>query len=128
MSNEIKVKELNEKLFKYRKKYIKALNEDFDGDYTKYLNRIKPIIDKIDKIEHELSLGFEIVWLDMPQNSDLMTKETFISFVNENIYVDYDGHGYYSNGIKMSNIIVYPSDIKKGRIREDFTHISWFNI
>jgi hypothetical protein len=42
-------------------------------------------------------------------------------------FIDYDGIGNYATNTQMSNIEIYPSDIKSGTYRKDFTHIVWFN-
>jgi len=56
-----------------------------------------------------------------------MTLETFIANVNCGGFIDYDGIGNYATNTQMSNIEIYPSDIKSGTYRKDFTHIVWFN-
>ncbi len=122
------ITELNQQLFQCRKQYIDILYSDFDGDYNNFLTTITPVIKNIDEIEHQMSLISDVNWADIPKHSDVMTLKTFIDFVNENIFVDLDGYGYYSDGNKMTNLIVYPSDIKKSRTRNEFTHIVWFNI
>ena len=122
------ITELNHELYQCRKQYISILYSDFDGDYNNFLASISPIIKNIDDIEYKISLISDVNWVDIPKYSDIMTLKTFIEFVNENIFVDLDGYGYYSDGCKMSNFIVYPSDIKKERIRNEYSHIVWFNI
>jgi len=68
-----------------------------------------------------------IDWIEFPDYGDLMTKEEFIENVKYGYFIDYDGFGKYSNGTQMSNIKVYPSDIKENGFDKRFSHVVWFN-
>ena len=41
--------------------------------------------------------------------------------------MDSDGFGYYATDKEVSNIEASPSAFVKGIIREDFTHVCWYN-
>ena len=41
-------------------------------------------------------------------------------------FTDYDGFGVYAFEDKKSNIEIYPSDVIKGNLCTDFTHIVWY--
>ena len=57
----------------------------------------------------------------------LMTINEFKSNCRYGIFMDSDGVGYYATDKEVSNIETSPSAFVKGIIREDFTHICWYN-
>jgi hypothetical protein len=64
---------------------------------------------------------------ELPDYGDVMTLEHFIENVKDGGFIDYDGFGNYVKDGKMSNIEIYPSDVKHNMIRKDFDTIIWFN-
>ena len=63
----------------------------------------------------------------IPDYGDVMTLKDFIDNVKSGGFIDYDGSGNYVKDDKMSDIQIFPSDVKKGNIRKDFDKIVWFN-
>ena len=57
----------------------------------------------------------------------LMTINEFKSNCRHGTFMDSDGVGYYATDKEVSNIEASPSAFVKGIIREDFTHICWYN-
>ena len=57
----------------------------------------------------------------------LMTINEFKSNCRYGTFMDSDGVGYYATDKEVSNIEASPSAFVKGIIREDFTHICWYN-
>ena len=57
----------------------------------------------------------------------LMTINEFKSNCRYGAFMDTDGSGYYATDKEVSNIEASPSAFVKGIIREDFTHICWYN-
>ena len=64
---------------------------------------------------------------DIPSYGDKMSLKEFISCCEDGMFIDYDGNGNYVKDGKMTDIKIYPSDIIKNNVREDFTEIVWFN-
>lgn len=58
---------------------------------------------------------------------DLMTIKEFIGACKAGGFIDSDGFGNYATKDEESDISIYPSDVMKGKIREDFTHVHWYN-
>lgn len=58
---------------------------------------------------------------------DLYTIEEFKKMVHSGILTDYDGSGLYATETSTSDVEVIPSDVTEGLIRDDFSHIMWFN-
>ena len=58
---------------------------------------------------------------------DLFDIESFKANVESGGFINYDGFGYYANETEQSNIEVYPSDVKSGIYRKDFSHVKWYN-
>ena len=57
----------------------------------------------------------------------LMTINEFKSNCRYGAFMDSDGVGYYATDKEVSNIEASPSAFVKGIIREDFTHVCWYN-
>ena len=57
----------------------------------------------------------------------LMTINEFKSYCKCGGIMDSDGFGYYATDKEVSNIEARPSAFVKGIIREDFTHVCWYN-
>ena len=57
----------------------------------------------------------------------LMTINEFKSYCKCGGIMDTDGSGYYATDKEVSNIEASPSAFVKGIIREDFTHVCWYN-
>ena len=62
----------------------------------------------------------------IPDYGQLMTISQFTRDVLGGGYIDYDGTGYYSDGKTYTDILAQPSEIYKGIVRTDFSHIVWF--
>jgi hypothetical protein len=56
-----------------------------------------------------------------------LTVEEFKNEVENGLFIDDDGYGYYATETTKSDIYVYPSDFTENIYRDDFTHIIWFN-
>lgn len=71
----------------------------------------------------------DIKWKSIPDYGDTMTLEHWVECVNSGGFIDYDGHGYLSDGTRQSNIIVQPSDVTKKKMQfpDWATHVIWFN-
>lgn len=67
--------------------------------------------------------GFEPIEKD----DDVYTIEQFKGICKDGGFIDYDGFGVYAYKDKKSNIEIYPSDVQKGNVRSDFTHVVWYN-
>lgn len=59
----------------------------------------------------------------IPNYGDLMLMEDFVSCVTSGSFIDDDGHGYYSNGVTMTDIVVKLDHI----LSTSYSHVVWFN-
>ena len=79
-------------------------------------------------LQNEESLLIPINLKKWDGNGDKMTIKEWVSCVNDGGFIDYDGFGYYSVDGKVSNKVIYPSDVKLFRMRDkECTHIIWYN-
>ena len=69
----------------------------------------------------------EIKYKDIPDYGDKIGLIDFICRCGYGLFTNYDGHGYYSDGKKMTNIRVLPSDIMNGKINSSYEFVIWFN-
>lgn len=77
--------------------------------------------------KHKRLLQDPIIEYGKELNGDLYTIEEFKKMVEAGILTDYDGSGLYATETSTSDVEVIPSDVTEGLIREDFSHIMWFN-
>lgn len=134
---------------KNKKKYIKRLQkaqnrlanakEDYMNahiyhkgvDTEELLNLIKHAGEIFGKALGEISrtIRFHKEYEMSPHDEigDLMTMEDFKGCVEGGGFIDYDGFGYYATEKEQSNIVIYPSDIKNNKVREEFSHVKWYN-
>ena len=103
-----------------------AKNIPFEVAWKWYCNQsvikeCKAIEDKIRKLKP--ADYFEPI----DKDDDVYTIEKFIGMCKGGRFIDYDGFGVYAFEDKKSNIEIYPSDVIKGNLRTDFTHIVWYN-
>ena len=61
------------------------------------------------------------------KDDDVYTIEQFKGICKSGGFIDYDGFGVYAYKDKKSDIEIYPSDVQKGNVRSDFTHVVWYN-
>lgn len=64
----------------------------------------------------------------LPTYGSLYELESFIDRCHDGSFIDYDGTGYYATSTEMDrDAEVRPSDILKGKINHEYTHVMWFN-
>ena len=63
----------------------------------------------------------------IPSYGDHITMKTFLEWVRTGCIIDYDGHGKYATDKQMTDITVFPSDVKSKKLDKSFSHIVWFN-
>lgn len=107
-------------------------NEDGTMDYAKewmeFEKYMKPLWNELNELNRKkrMILPCELV-RDIPKHGDVMSLKQFIKCVKEGGFIDYDGFGYYVKDKKVTNIKIYPSDIKHNAVRKEFKEIIWFN-
>lgn len=79
-------------------------------------------IDKYKRLRQDPIVEYGKEW-----KGDLYTIDEFKSAVKHRLFVDSDGIGYYATETSKSDVEVLPSDFEENIIREDFSHIMWFN-
>ena len=56
-----------------------------------------------------------------------MTLQDFKDYCDSGCFISSDGDGYYATETEESDIYISPSDFKYDVVRDDFTHIVWYN-
>ena len=107
--------------------FFKVKEEDFDKIWKDRCKSLEPYYKKYSKLKRELRYIMNYDLSELPDYGDVMTLEHFIENVKDGGFIDYDGFGNYVKDGKMSNIEIYPSDVKHNMIRKDFDTIIWFN-
>lgn len=95
--------------------------------FDEYKDYIKPYTSKMNELSRNIRMLKEYKLEDIPSYGDVMKLDDFVECVQDGVFIDYDGSGNYIKDGKMTNISIYPSDIKYGAIRKEFVTIIWFN-
>lgn len=94
------------------------------SEYSKYMGETS---DKVRELDGQIRMLRDPVYSDIPDYGSVMSLKEFLDYVDEGMFIDYDGSGNYVKDGKMSDIDIYPSDVNRGVIRKDFDTIIWFN-
>jgi hypothetical protein len=121
-----KIQEFKDKIRAQQVK-IDAIDKDWDYSrpYSEYMNKVEAFFYNIEAYNREIRL-LDAYTLS-PISGHLMTIESFSESVDDGVFMDDDGIGYYANIDQQSDINVCPSDFEYNRVRTDFTHVSWYN-
>ena len=126
-----RLKQINKKLDKISKARDKAMKSfDFqESSYEDFEALHEPFTDEACPLLHERQQLTPTEWGDIPDYGDLFTMKEWTECVKTGGFIDYDGSGCYSDGKRMSNKSISPSDVRRGHILDDkeFTHVIWFN-
>jgi hypothetical protein len=100
---------------------------DFGRPYEDYQKERKPFSQKYNELDAEKRQIMPYELSELYDFGDVMSLKHFIENVKDGGFINYDGFGNYVKDGKQSNIEVYPSDVRRNRIRTDFDTIIWFN-
>lgn len=128
MKNIEELKKKADLVFKELDEVIKTF--DFlNKSFKDYENLVKPFDNKLNRLSYLAQIQSDVEWKEIPDYGRLLTIEEWIECVDGGGFIDYDGSGNYSDGKRMSNMSVSPSDVDNDQImkNEEFTHIVWFN-
>jgi len=108
----------------YMDKSLKNIPHDVAWNWYKN----QPIIQEQERLENELrKLKTPKYFYNIESDDDIYTLQEFIAICKDGGFIDYDGFGVYAFEDKKTDIEIYPSDIKNGNVRNDFTHVVWYN-
>jgi hypothetical protein len=60
-------------------------------------------------------------------NGNMMKLGEWIDCVHTGGFIDYDGFGHYSDGKKIYDIPISPSNVARNTVLTSFTHVIWYN-
>lgn len=124
------LEELEEKRSKASQELHDALNgkEASEADsYDEYCNILHPFYDRLAYYEKKIKAIRPVELKPLSEYGHLMTLEEFVECVSDGGFIDYDGFGHYVIDNQETNVEVHPSEIAEGNIRNEFTHVMWFN-
>lgn len=122
-------KELLKLKAKYDRKYSEKMNECAKRglpyeDFQKEANGIKEalyFIDKYMRLKADPVVEYGKEWKGRRYEMDEFKSKSIDGSIT-----DEDGKGYYATIDSKSDIEIRPSDVAEGIIRDDFTHVIWF--
>lgn len=100
---------------------------DFSRPYEEYQLERKPLASLYGELYAEKRQIMPYVLSPLSDFGHVMKLEEFVECVKMGTFIDYDGYGNYVKDDQESDVEVYPSDVKKNRLRKDFDTIIWFN-
>lgn len=96
--------------------------------FAEFCNKAHDVKDKLYAIDKFLRLKEDPVLSYGKEWAGTMYDINYFKEMCEHeMFTDEDGFGYYATETAKSNIIVKPSDFTSKMVREDFTHVLWFN-
>jgi len=104
-------------------KYYEIIVLKFEQYQSELDNFCQNELIKLKELEKEERLLRPLEFDNLPTYGHIMSLTDFVDAE----FIDYDGFGKYVKDNKMSNIEIYPSDIKNNLLRTDFDTIIWFN-
>jgi len=123
-----RVEEIQAEIVKAEKLLALAIEHgDKYPTYDEFEIAIAPFQAKLRTLDRQLRMALPCELSDLPKYGDVMSLQEFIECVKSGSFIDYDGSGNYVKDGKISNIEIYPSDIKYNAIRREFDTIIWFN-
>ena len=111
-------------------KILKEISDTDDGNsWEMYKEKCQPYWDDNEILYTAKSMKEtpEMRPFDDLDRKCLMTINEFKSHCISGCIMDSDGFGYYATDKEVSNIEASPRAFVKGIIREDFTHVCWYN-
>jgi hypothetical protein len=111
---------------------IKQKNEAFIGSpedtgWDAYEENTRLEQKEYDKLSRQYRVLVDANLFEWDGKGKMMSLDEFVKNVNSGGFIDYDGYGNYSDGVQKSDVSIYPSDVKVGNYRKDFTHVIWYN-
>jgi len=79
-------------------------------------------IDKYKRLRRDPIVEYGKEW-----KGETYTLDEFKRMAKTKVLTDDDGYGYYATESAKSDVFIYPSDVMENLIREDFSHVIWFN-
>jgi len=129
MDNEKRLQELEIEIELARTAISMKEQDDPCDSWEEFCEYMKPEWDVLAELDRELRMLMTPEFRDrkIEADDDVMSLKDFIGCVKCGGFIDYDGSGNYVRDGKISNISIYPSDVKHKAIRKDFDTIIWFN-
>jgi len=117
--------EIEQKIQEISKSIAQTMDEMYDLDYDQFLKAIEKERNELQELYRELRLVLEPH--DRGDATNPMTLEEFKTLCENGSFVDTDGFGEYVKDGKLTDISIIPSDVTTGKIRDDCTHVQWYN-
>lgn len=129
MNTEKKLSDIESEMEKLEIKINEIENKSIEKNlsYHDYEIVVKPFRDRYNKLDMDFRVLTKPEMEPIPKYGRHMKLNMFISNVMSGGFIDYDGSGRYATETEISDIQIYPSDIRNGIYRKDFKYIVWFN-
>ncbi len=122
------IEEIEDKIIKLQDALsLKTKKWDYSKSWEAYCKMREPEKSQLQELDRQLRLIKPITLRPLSKSGDVMSLENFIENVKCGGFIDYDGFGMYIKDDQMTDIDIYPSDVKANSIRTEFTKIIWFN-
>lgn len=95
--------------------------------FSEFKNYLKDVSDKCCSLSRSYRLIKTPIFEELSTYGTIMSLKDFVDCCNCGGFIDYDGSGNYIRNGQMSDITIFPSDVKSNMIRKDFDEIIWFN-
>lgn len=119
----------DKKRFAELDKLSKSEQENYNHfkSWNEFKAHMKPEWDAIGKLSREQRLIMPFELSELPTYGDVMPLSEFIECVKCGGFINDDGYGNYVKDGKITDVEIYPSDVKHKSIRTDADTMIWFN-
>ena len=124
---DLTLKQVERKLQKVRKAYDVKWHEKTERTWEEFVKYAEPEIKQMAELSRQKRMMMPYKMKEIPDYGDVMSLEDFLGCVKEGGFIDYDGYGHYAKDGMMSDVCIFPSDVKHGSIRKEFDTVVWFN-
>ena len=127
--NNLTLEEIESRIEENNKKLKEIWDTDNGNSREAYMEKCQPYWDEDYALctAKELKKTPEMRPFNELDRECLMTINEFKSNCRYGVFMDTDGVGYYATDKEVSDIKASPNAFRYGIIREDFTHVCWYN-
>jgi len=126
-----KLKEISKLKFRIKELEIQKSTKqklwDYDRPWEEYVALTEKEDKEISELDRKLRLIRPYEVTDIPDYGEIMTLNQFKNICRNGGFIDSDGFGYYLEEDKVTDIVIYPSDVKHKSLRYELNRIIWFN-
>jgi hypothetical protein len=128
-NKEERIKLLDKQIEELSKRLDYELNKPTKNEsFERFSSRIDPLQNERARLQSERRMLTDDYTLSpLSEYGNVMKLKDFANACKDQMFMDYDGYGYYVKDDQETNLMIIPSDVTSGKYRKEFENIIWFN-